>query len=347
MRLLGADASSTMSGEDQTSTVNYLLGSDRSKWHTGVPAYTRVKAHGVYPGVDLVFYGNRRQFEYDFVVAPGADPRAIRLAFDGVIEREGRQALSIDARGDLVLATATGDLRLQRPLAYQEIGGVRRPVVANYVVRTAAVDARSVVGVEVPAYDATQPLVIDPVLDYATYLGVAAATRAWPSPSMPPDMRDWLYGVGGLFRDDRRRAGAGAPGLRGELNAAGSALLYATYLGVTATIRAPGSRWTPRARHRADRVNQLSRVNVSDEPGRHRCLRDEARSRSSVPSRRTWGQRLDVGLGIAVDGAGRIYVTGYEFGGLSHAVRVSGPGGRCRRVRGEIQSERVRNRPVY
>ena len=128
MRLVGANPSSVMTGEEQTGHVNYLIGNDRSKWLTNVPAYARVRSQGVYPGIDLVFYASGRQFEYDFVVKPGADPRSIRLVFDGGVKREGRSALRIDAHGDLVLRTDYGDLRLRRPLAYQEIDGERRPV---------------------------------------------------------------------------------------------------------------------------------------------------------------------------------------------------------------------------
>jgi hypothetical protein len=172
MRLLSADASADMTGEEQTSTVHYLLSADRSKWRTNVPAYARVRAHGVYPGVDLVFYGTGRQFEYDFVVAPGADPGSIRLRFDGVVARAAGPALQIDSQGDLVLGTAHGDLRLRKPLAYQETNGIRHPVAAHYVLRPASiVDAQAEVGIDVAAYDTSRPLVIDPVLDYATYLG--------------------------------------------------------------------------------------------------------------------------------------------------------------------------------
>src|SRR5262245_21371961 len=96
MQLVGADASAVMTGEEQSGRVNYLIGSDRSRWHTGVPACARVRSRGVYPGVDLVFYGNGRQLEYDFILEPGSDPRSIRLAFDGIDAGDGRPALHVD-----------------------------------------------------------------------------------------------------------------------------------------------------------------------------------------------------------------------------------------------------------
>ena len=103
---------------------NYLLGNDPSQWHTSVPNYGGVKYQGVYPGIDLVYYGNQRQLEYDFVVSPGADPRRIRLGF------QGADKLEVDAQGDLVLHTATGVIRQRKPVVYQEVEGLRRESLA-------------------------------------------------------------------------------------------------------------------------------------------------------------------------------------------------------------------------
>src|SRR5205814_2409450 len=93
---------------------NYLLGNDPSRWRTNVPTYRKVKYQDAYPGIDLVFYGNQRQLEYDFVVAPGADPAAIRLAFHGA------RRLTVDRRGDLVLSIGKSELRFLKPVVYQE-----------------------------------------------------------------------------------------------------------------------------------------------------------------------------------------------------------------------------------
>ena len=97
---------------------NYFIGKDPSKWRTGIPTYARVKYEGVYPSVSLVYYGTRGNVEYDFVVAPGADPGRIAMAVDG--------GLSIDERGDLMVATEVGDVRFQKPLAYQAVGASGR-----------------------------------------------------------------------------------------------------------------------------------------------------------------------------------------------------------------------------
>ena len=95
-----------------------LLGNDPAKWHTSVPTYARVRYAGVYPGVDLIYYGNQRQLEYDFVVAPGADPKPIRLRFDGA------KALKLDSAGSLVIAADNGEVAFHKPVVYQMAGAV-------------------------------------------------------------------------------------------------------------------------------------------------------------------------------------------------------------------------------
>src|SRR5262249_12023170 len=123
------------------------------------PTYASVRYAELYPGIDLVYYGHPRRLEYDFVVAPGADPGQIAIAFDGV------ESLRIDA-GDLVLRTGAGELRQPRPVVYQDIRGTRRAVSGEYVL-----DGDGHVRVRLGDYDASRPLVIDPVLAYSTYLG--------------------------------------------------------------------------------------------------------------------------------------------------------------------------------
>ena len=123
----------------------------------------RVKYQNVYPGIDLVHYGNQRSWEHDFIVAPGADPRSIRISFDGPDEVE------IDTQGNLVLETSTGEVRLRKPVIYQEINGRRQSVSGGYFLNPES----RVVGFQLAAYDNSKPLVIDPVLelDYSSYLG--------------------------------------------------------------------------------------------------------------------------------------------------------------------------------
>src|SRR3989475_9759201 len=161
MSLVGAAPKPLVSGLDELpGKANYLIGKDPAKWRTNVPTYAKVHYRAVYPGIDLVYYGNQRQLEYDFVVSPGADPERIVLGF------QGGERLEINAEGELVLHAGGGALRQQKPVIYQEINGVRTRIEGRYVLK----DAHRV-GFQVAAYDQSRPLVIDPTLVYATYLG--------------------------------------------------------------------------------------------------------------------------------------------------------------------------------
>ena len=132
MSLVGAARTPVVSGlEEQAGKANYFIGRDPSKWRTNVPTYARVHYRDVYPGIDLVYYGNQRQLEYDFVVVPGADPKRIALRF------QGADKLEIDSQGDLVLHTLGGDIRQHKPIIYQEIDGVRREIAGSYVLKSA------------------------------------------------------------------------------------------------------------------------------------------------------------------------------------------------------------------
>lgn len=164
MKLHGAAPKPEVRGEWQLEgTTNYFLGNDPNQWRTNVPTYERVKYESVYPGVDVVYYGNQQQLEYDFVVKPGADPNAIKLSFSGA------ETLRLDGQGNLVIATAAGEVIQHKPIVYQESHGQRQEIAGNYVLQS-----HDKVSFAVGAYDASQTLVIDPVLSYATYATVAA-----------------------------------------------------------------------------------------------------------------------------------------------------------------------------
>src|SRR3984957_52863 len=139
--------------------VNFLIGNDPSKWHSDVHTYGKVRYAGVYPGIDLVYYGTQGKLEYDFAVAPNADPKAIGLQF------EGAGGLRVDNRGNLQVRSQGGEIAFLRPVAYQEIGARRVAVDANY--RVSGNTLRFKVG----AYDHGERLIIDPVLSYFSYLG--------------------------------------------------------------------------------------------------------------------------------------------------------------------------------
>ncbi|MGH6631274.1 MAG: SBBP repeat-containing protein, partial [Burkholderiales bacterium] len=224
LNLEGA-ATSVLTGEQPlASRSHYLLGNNPAAWRRDVPHFGRVRARSVYPGVDLVYYGSgQRQVEFDFVVAPGADPRAIRL------RAEGARSLRIARNGDLVIRLAGGEVRQHRPIIYQETGGGRRLVEGRYAL------AGNRISFRIGAFDRSQPLVIDPVLTYSTYLGGAGNDAAV---AVAVDFNDHAFITG-------YTASANFPtvsGLRStpagntdvfvsRLNATGSALIFSTYLG--------------------------------------------------------------------------------------------------------------------
>jgi uncharacterized repeat protein (TIGR01451 family) len=168
VKLVGANRQTrVVGGEKLPGTVNYLLGDDPARWHRNIPTYARVTYAGIYPGVDLIYHGTHGRLEYDFVLAPGANPGAIALHV------EGAQGLAVSADGDLILAVPGGELRMHKPYVYQDVDGRRRAVDAGYALHG---DGR--IGFRVAAYDARQALVIDPVLGYSTYLGGSKGDQA-------------------------------------------------------------------------------------------------------------------------------------------------------------------------
>lgn len=183
-RLLGADAqASVQMPPPLAGRINRISGNDPAHWRTGVPTYARVGYNGVYPGIDIAYYGRDHELEYDFIVAPGADPASIRLAFDGP------RQLRVDAAGDLLLQLRDGVLTHRKPVAYQDIGGRRVDVPARW--RIDGLQARF----ELEAYDHSSTLVIDPVLSYASYLGLGEEGSA-DAVAVGPDNRVYIAGRG-------------------------------------------------------------------------------------------------------------------------------------------------------
>jgi Beta-propeller repeat len=162
--------------------TDYFIG--RSQWHTGISHYARIAYRSVYPGIDVVYYGSHDQLEYDFVLRPGADPHAIRLQF------QGADRISLTGEGDLVVECAGARLVQKRPLLYQEdpLTSERRLVEGRYRLL-----AGSVVTVDVSHYNRSRPLVIDPVVTYATFLGGSATDQI---NAVTTDANGLIYVVG-------------------------------------------------------------------------------------------------------------------------------------------------------
>jgi hypothetical protein len=231
MRLEGANPNAAVSGVDRMATkVNYFIGNDPQKWHTNVPVYSQVKYQSIYPGVDLLFYGNQRHLEYDFVVAPGADPKQIALD----VHRASK--LRVDGHGNLLMHVQGGEVELEKPIIYQDVNGARREIAGKY-----AIANNREVRFAVSDYDHNQPLTVDPVVNYVTYLGgsgalgdeafgialdaagdayVTGSTSSTDFPQMNPETSTAPADTAAL-----------GTAFVSELNPAGTALLYSTYLG--------------------------------------------------------------------------------------------------------------------
>jgi hypothetical protein len=160
-RLVGADRNSSVIGEDvQPGRVNYFFGQDPKMWRTNVSTFGRVRYKNIYPGIDLVYYGNHRQLECDFEVVPGADPRLIEF------EVQGASQLELDAKHNLVVRVGKEVLTFESPSVYQVANSARVAVTGSYILKDS-----THVAFRLDSYDSNRPLVIDPVLLYSTYLG--------------------------------------------------------------------------------------------------------------------------------------------------------------------------------
>lgn len=212
--------------EPLSGTISCFVGSDRSKWRTNLAAYSAVKFERVYSGIDLVYRGGNDRLEYDFIVSPGADPSAISLNFSGADRME------LDRDGNLVFSLQGKTLLHRKPYVYQPAGQTRREISGRYVLAGALR-----VRFEIGAYDRHLPLVIDPVISYATYLGGAGADGAF---SVALDRYGNIFLAGITASLDFPKTTGSIPGRTfqdatdvfvAKLNPQGTALLYATYLG--------------------------------------------------------------------------------------------------------------------
>jgi hypothetical protein len=345
MTLAGANAEAPISGaEELLGKVNYFLGNDPSQWRSNIPTYGKVRYSGVYDGVDLVFYGNQRRLEYDFVVAPKADAEAIRVVFSG------QRRLELTAKGDLILRGRVGTASFRKPLIYQERNGERVPVGGGF--RLLAGDA---VGFRIGRYDRTRPLIVDPILVYATYLGGSdgenfSGANEYDQPTggdqinaVAADSSGNVYVAGqtdstdfpvtsGAYQGANKGAKLFAPtAFVSKLNAAGTALIYSTYFGgsgiQSATVGIGGDSANALAIDASGNVYLAGATYSTDFPvssGAYQSKNPNAASQgpaaflaklnatgsSLVYSSYLGGGAFDVANGIAVDVEGKAYVAG-------------------------------------
>lgn len=226
MAFAGARKNAAMQGRQiLPGQSNYLRGQDPRRWHTGIPNFAQVRYDGLYPGIDLAFYGKRQRLEYDYIVSPHADPRQIRLHYSGV------RKLSLNQHGDLLLDTGHGILRQHKPVVYQMIGGQKRLVSGHYVL-----GADKQVGFRIARYDTRQPLIIDPVLDYSTYLG-GSGDEAPEGLAVDANGNVYIAGLTSSTNFPLANAQQASKGggtfdvFVTKLNASGTGLVYSTFLG--------------------------------------------------------------------------------------------------------------------
>jgi photosystem II stability/assembly factor-like uncharacterized protein len=224
LRMLGANATPQVEGQEELpGKIHYITGNDPAKWHRNIPIYKRAYFKDVYPGIDVVYYGNQRELEYDYVVAAGANPKLIRFTVDGA------EKIQLDKAGRLQLNLKHGEVYLNKPVIYQlNENGSRDEVKGAYVIK------RNEVRFKLERFDSSKPLIIDPVLSYSTLLGSSNNDQALGI-AVDSDGNTYVTGstdgrnfptTAGSFQATSTRSGAFIT----KLNPAGTALVYSTYI---------------------------------------------------------------------------------------------------------------------
>ncbi len=317
MQLVGANPHLKIAGlEELPGRSNYFVGNDPNKWRRNIPTFAKVRYENVWPGVDLVYYGNQRQLEFDFVLAPGANPQLIRLAFQGADD------FSLRKDGNLILQVGGVEVILHAPFIYQVINGSRRPVIGEYVHI-----AERQVAFKLGAYDATTHLIIDPVvLRYSTYLGGSGSDSG---NAIAVDASGNAY-VAGITPSMNFPVTPGVlqPSIRGnidafvtKLNATGSGLIYSTYLGGSDSdastgiaLDASGSAYVTGNTSSPDFPTTIGGFQSgAGGSGDAFVLKLTPDGSGIAYSTYLGGNARDESAGIAVDTAGSAYVTGTTF----------------------------------
>ena len=321
LQLEGAGAQLPPEAQDPLpGVVNYLTGGNASAWHTNIPTYGQVTYPQVYPGVDLVYHGQAHQVAFDFTVHPGAQAGSIRMRLAGA------ERTTQDAQGNLVLQTGSGTLTVRVPSAYQQVAGRRRAVGSHYQLL-----GTDEIGLTLDTYDATQPVTIDPVLVYSGYLGGSLQDTA---AGIAVDGGGNAYVTGYTNSTNfPTTTGASQSTLTGsfdafvsKLNAAGSALVYSTYLGgsTTGTLTSSTTAGYGIAVDSGGNAYVTGETNATNFPTTTGALQrtytgdpydafvSKLNAAGSALAYSTYlgGASQDIAYGIAVDGSGAAYVAG-------------------------------------
>jgi len=318
MRLMGANPKPTITGRDiLPGKSHYFIGNDRNRWHTSIPQYARVAYEGVYPGIDLAFYGTNRQLEYDFIVKPGADPNKIMIAFSGM------DTLALGMNGDLILQMGGDTIIHRAPRIYQEMNGEKRSIKGHYVLYDG-----NRAGFHVASYDTKRPLVIDPELTYSTYLGGSNIDEGY---GIAVDNNNYAYVTGRTsslapsafpttVNAVQTTNGGGYDVFVAKFNSTGSSLLYSTYLGGSSTDEGYGIAVD------GSYIYVTGRTQSTDFPTTVNAVQDaigggagtdafvakfNAAGSSLLYSTYLGGSGLEYGKSIAVNSSENAHVTGY------------------------------------
>jgi uncharacterized protein (TIGR03437 family) len=291
---------------------NYFIGNDPKRWRTNVPNYARVEYREVYPGIGLAYYGTQQALEYDFIVTPGADPQMIAINF------EGAERIMLNAHGDLELHLNGNVIYQRSPVIYQQVDGKQRSVTGHYVIK-----GDKQVGFELGSYDAAKSLIIDPVLEYSTYLG-GGGDDLTQSIKVDTSGNAYVTGVTAAadFPTKDGLQGASSGGLDAfvtKVNSNGTALVYSTYLGGSSDDAGSGiavdglgnayvvgytastdfkTQNPLQAANRGDADAFIAKINPSGS--------------QLVYSTYLGSSGEDIGFAIATDTSGNAYVTGYS-----------------------------------
>ena len=319
MKLAGANPNANVSGAELLpGKSNYFLGNDPAKWHRGVPQFARVRYEDIYPGINLVFYGNQGHLEYDFQVAPGSDPKQAELEFNGAKQLELKD-------GALVIRSEGGSVQLDAPRVYQEVAGRQQPVEGRFVLRGA-----NRAGFAIGSYDHSRELIIDPILTFSTYFGGSGDERA-TSVAVDGSFNIYIAGsttspnlptVAGIFQPTLATGATQnvyVAKITPPLGSIVAALDYVTYLGgsgsdypVGISVNGGGEAYVAGTTTSANFPTTLNAYqDAAEVAGTHAFvtwLQNDATALkySSYLS----GNGTDIASGMTIDASGYIYVTG-------------------------------------
>ena len=336
LQFVGANPSAHISGDAPlTGTINYFYGSNPNQWRAGVPTFAQVRVENIYPGVNIVYYGNRQKLEYDFNLAAGVSPSVIALHFAGA------EKISVDAQGALIISFNSGVVIQHPPVAYQTIHGSRQEIAASYKILDAHTAAFALAD-----YNRNEPLVIDPVLSFSTYYGGNLGETGYAIAVNPIDGSIYIAGqtysskntnnlptltfsASGAFQTNYQGGKVSGDAFIARFDETGSNLIYATYLGGTGNdgvlglaVDATGNAFlagftdstnfpttNPLYSTVSGGIDKFAKSHLTDAF----VAELNPAGNGLVYSTYLGGNSMDAAYGITLDDAGNAYVTGYTY----------------------------------